>query len=456
MIVQPVVLDDGSLGYREGSIANYNEGLFYAVRDAFGDPQTEADAWVQIASLITGPTTDAAIYTATAVLAGGIPGVILPTDGKQGEFGVANETQPDFAAGTFWGSHSDISQISQRQSDGSSTQIYQDSNTFAVYMQTGSGPTDEVIYAAIDPATKQVTFRLMGAAYGGGADGNVLTEWGGDFPLPATRLAGYAPAATMDFEDGAVPTFLRTQSVYGGYNTSDWGTGGEGSKAILLFVTNPGELSYLELDVESTGDAQLDVLFEWGLNTDGTGRLLLDGVEQASAIGSDGTGGVYTHHVYGLSSGSHTLRLEVTGGPSGGQSVIAIDSIAVTGTTPTGYAAGWNAAGGGTQTLPAGRLFRYNGDLWLVKAATDNSAAPTDGASWAQLSTHGSSSGGSSGEQHDFGSAGQWTINHSIGRIPSVTVYDGAGNLLLAEVAATSTQVVITFANPTAGTAVLT
>lgn len=85
----------------------------------------------------------------------------------------------------------------------------------------------------------------------------------------------------------------------------------------------------------------------------------------------------------------------------------------------------------------------------LLEMGVDSTGAP-----FARIL--GAAVGGSPGEQHDFASAGQWTVNHAIGRIPSVTVYDDAGNLLLAEVAATSTQVVITFANPTAGTAVLT
>lgn len=229
----------------------------------------------------------------------------------------------------------------------------------------------------------------------GDGSGSLLGSYRGDWAPQSGVPAGYAPVGVIDFEDGQVPSFLRTAGVYGGYAAGDWGTGAEGSTVALLYVSSPGDNSYLELDVESTGDAQIDVMLAWGLNTDGTARILLDGVELESAIGSDGTSGTYTHHLIPVTAGTHTLHIETTGGESGGQNVVAVDSIAVTGSTPTGYDAGWNPGSAGTAvTFGAGDLVRYGGDLWLARAATDNSAPPADGATWARLSTH-STGGGS-------------------------------------------------------------
>lgn len=50
---------------------------------------------------------------------------------------------------------------------------------------------------------------------------------------------------------------------------------------------------------------------------------------------------------------------------------------------------------------------------------------------------------------------GSWVFTHSLGRKPSVTVYLASGEQILAPVIATDTQVSISFANPTSGSAVL-
>lgn len=49
-----------------------------------------------------------------------------------------------------------------------------------------------------------------------------------------------------------------------------------------------------------------------------------------------------------------------------------------------------------------------------------------------------------------------WTFSHSLGRIPNVAVYSTAGDQIVPDVHASSTSVSLTFANPMAGTAVLT
>lgn len=128
----------------------------------------------------------------------------------------------------------------------------------------------------------------------------------------------------------------------------------------------------------------------------------------------------------------------------------------------TGDDGGLTSGGGGgttTVTYVAGDLVRYQGDLWMALVDTDNTVPLVDGATWAQLSTHGSSSGGSYVDpQHQFDfatAASQWTMDHAFGRIPSVTTYDETGAMLLGEIAATTSQVIVTWANPTAGSAVL-
>ena len=52
---------------------------------------------------------------------------------------------------------------------------------------------------------------------------------------------------------------------------------------------------------------------------------------------------------------------------------------------------------------------------------------------------------------------GTWILQvpNSLGRKPNVTVYDTDGNVVIANVVATSTQVTITFSSPTAGSAAL-
>lgn len=47
--------------------------------------------------------------------------------------------------------------------------------------------------------------------------------------------------------------------------------------------------------------------------------------------------------------------------------------------------------------------------------------------------------------------AGTWIIPHDLGRLPQVQVYLATGELVLADVAATTTTITITFASPTAG-----
>lgn len=49
-----------------------------------------------------------------------------------------------------------------------------------------------------------------------------------------------------------------------------------------------------------------------------------------------------------------------------------------------------------------------------------------------------------------------WTINHNLGQFPSVTIVDGSGNVVLAEVQyINSNQIIVTFSQPFAGTAYL-
>jgi len=52
--------------------------------------------------------------------------------------------------------------------------------------------------------------------------------------------------------------------------------------------------------------------------------------------------------------------------------------------------------------------------------------------------------------------AATWTISHSLDRRPAVTVYLATGEEVFADVTADTTQVVITFASPQAGQAILT
>lgn len=51
--------------------------------------------------------------------------------------------------------------------------------------------------------------------------------------------------------------------------------------------------------------------------------------------------------------------------------------------------------------------------------------------------------------------AATWTISHGFGRLPITAVFDSDGAELLADIAASASSVTVTFAQPTAGSAVL-
>jgi len=51
---------------------------------------------------------------------------------------------------------------------------------------------------------------------------------------------------------------------------------------------------------------------------------------------------------------------------------------------------------------------------------------------------------------------GTWTINHGLGRRPTVTIYLASGEEAEADVFSSATQVVVTFPIPTSGYVVLT
>jgi hypothetical protein len=60
-------------------------------------------------------------------------------------------------------------------------------------------------------------------------------------------------------------------------------------------------------------------------------------------------------------------------------------------------------------------------------------------------------------ERHDFPNpVGQWSMVHAFGRIPSVATYSLTGERLLSDVNATTSTVLVTWANPTAGFVILT
>lgn len=67
-------------------------------------------------------------------------------------------------------------------------------------------------------------------------------------------------------------------------------------------------------------------------------------------------------------------------------------------------------------------------------------------------------SGGSAGDGQVFAQltpAATWVIPHDFGRRPVVAVYDADGAEILTDVAADSSAVIVTFAQRTAGSAVL-
>lgn len=60
-------------------------------------------------------------------------------------------------------------------------------------------------------------------------------------------------------------------------------------------------------------------------------------------------------------------------------------------------------------------------------------------------------------ERHDFPiPTGQWSITHSLGRVPTVTTYDMSGNRILSDYEASDTLVIVTWAVPQAGFVILT
>lgn len=51
--------------------------------------------------------------------------------------------------------------------------------------------------------------------------------------------------------------------------------------------------------------------------------------------------------------------------------------------------------------------------------------------------------------------ASTWIINHTLGHVPSVELYDASGNIFFSDVVASSTTVTVTFPSPTSGMAIL-
>lgn len=329
---------------------------------------------------------------------------------------------------------------------------------------------------------------VQGVATDGGAF-NLSQAWKGVYqgPTPA-HDALFAPSATIDFElPGSLPPYMSTTGAVlnSGYRSSNYGPGSVGVYSALVDAQGQRASSSLSFEVVSTGDAVVTVLASWHLASDADGYIRLQGAEVLHQTGA-GPNDQYGTTTFAVPAGTWTIEFDVDAGMSGTESWVAIDQITVSGTTPDGYYAGYNSQADSTQgtAYNQGDLVSYKGDLYLALYGSQGTSPSSLYPYWAQLSTHaastalpsGATSGqvltwdgtawtaatpaaggsGSSGEVHTFASAGQWTVNHAIGRIPSVTVYDAGGKLLLAEAAATSTQVVITFANPTAGTAVLT
>lgn len=59
--------------------------------------------------------------------------------------------------------------------------------------------------------------------------------------------------------------------------------------------------------------------------------------------------------------------------------------------------------------------------------------------------------GGSGAQRYDVSLAGTWIINHDLGRIPIVHVYIGSGELVIADVTASDTQITVVFGSPQQG-----
>lgn len=391
MNATPVPLPGGGTGYPQSSVVRFNGGLWYATADAPGNPDEFPDLWDLLATSGGGVSSD--IYRDTGIEAGGAAG----SGGAQYAIENRNPGWPAHA-GVYLDSTAITNLVQIDTTEGSFSEAVQGADKWGFYVTddgTGSGTSHTLLEMGVDEDTKVPYFRIMGqdATGGGGGGGGVLASYKGDWQPAATLQAGYAPAGTIDFEGGYIPPFLRTQNLYGGYTSSDWGDGASGNQAALLFVASAGDLGFLELDLLDVSSVRLTLA--WGLNTDGTGRILLDGTEIESVTGADNQNGSYLWHDVPAGPGQHTLRIEVTAGATDAQSVIALDQIDMLGTTPAGYTAGWNPGGPSSTSYTAGDLVRWGGDLWLARTDTDNSSSPADGGTWARLSTHDGSGGAS-------------------------------------------------------------
>ena len=64
--------------------------------------------------------------------------------------------------------------------------------------------------------------------------------------------------------------------------------------------------------------------------------------------------------------------------------------------------------------------------------------------------------GGATYTHHQLSSSSTWTITHNLGRFPSVTIVDSAGNVQIGEVFySSSNQVIVSFSSPFGGKAYL-
>lgn len=248
------------------------------------------------------------------------------------------------------------------------------------------------------------------AGSGGSADGNALTEYRGDWvPTPPPPAAGsgatgfLAPDATVDFSAGVVPAWVVPTLAGGAVSivpNSDTTllTGAAGTESLKL--QGDTGVDYLEFQVDSTGDAYLDVEWAYDLGPNVQVQMTVDGQNVAAASGTAEVQQALTDAQvpqawgYFATPGKHTVRIALDAtAAAGATGAVWVNTVAAHGSTPSGDSPGANISLG-TAPSPytsyaASDLVRYDGDVWLARQATDNEATPADGSVWARLSTHG-------------------------------------------------------------------
>lgn len=204
------VLLGGGWGYPQSSVVNYGDGLYYAVQDAYGNPDQYPDSWALLATRSSGGA-DSDIYRADGIQAGG-------TGGSRGQYGIENRSYTDLVHSGIYLDADAISHIVQDDADnGPFSENTQSTMDWGFYVpDDGTGTAHTLLEMGVDRNTRVPYVRILGSEVGTGSSdlpasattGQVLT-WNGTSwdaeTLPTSATGGATQLAQLDDVDESTP-----------------------------------------------------------------------------------------------------------------------------------------------------------------------------------------------------------------------------------------------------------